>query len=143
MRWYSSYIDQNIPLDTRQRRKLHKRAWSRWYKSPANCTIYGVGLALSLAIFMFLPDVVESVFGYDTWPVRIGSLGVYLTLIGILYLIMRHIRFAPCVFRELRDEGFDVCMRCGYWLRDLDESIMRCPECGQVRADRSEEKRDS
>jgi len=133
MRWYSSYIDQNIPLDTRQRRKLHKHAWSRWYKSPANCTIYGVGLAFSLMVFMFLPDIVEAVFGYDTWPIRVGSLGVYLVLLITLYLIMRHIRFAPCVFRELREDGYDVCLRCGYLLRGLGEDIETCPECGSQR----------
>jgi len=33
----------------------------------------------------------------------------------------------------LREAGYDVCLRCGYWLRGLPDDIKRCPECGTAR----------
>jgi ssDNA-binding Zn-finger/Zn-ribbon topoisomerase 1 len=29
--------------------------------------------------------------------------------------------------------GYDVCVKCGYWLKVLGEAIKRCPECGMAR----------
>ena len=31
---------------------------------------------------------------------------------------------------RLRLEGFDVCLKCGYWLKGLSEDVKQCPECG-------------
>lgn len=133
MRWYSSHIDPAIPLETRERWHVHKAAWSRWYKDPINWVIYAIGLAISLGVFIFLPDIIQTLTGYDSWPIRILSLILYALLLVILYLIMRATRFAPCVYAELRLRGFEVCTRCGYWLRDLDTTVDRCPECGNAR----------
>ncbi|MCA9274981.1 MAG: hypothetical protein KDA29_03050 [Phycisphaerales bacterium] len=138
MRWYSSHIDPAIPLDTKARWRLHKAAWSRWYKDPINWVIYAIGLAISLGIFIFLPDIIQYLTGYDSWPILALSLLIYALLLVVLYLIMRATRFAPCVYAELRERGFDVCVSCGYWLRDLDEGVDRCPECGKARVLQSE-----
>ena len=43
---------------------------------------------------------------------------------------MQHFRFAPHYRLAVRQLGYDVCVRCGYWLRGLDKSIKECPECG-------------
>jgi hypothetical protein len=48
--------------------------------------------------------------------------------------VLQRLRFAPCVYRALRGHGYDVCTRCGYWLRGLGDDISRCPECGTPRA---------
>ena len=37
-----------------------------------------------------------------------------------------------------RELGYDVCRRCGYWLRGLSDTVERCPECGHER--RSDER---
>ena len=37
------------------------------------------------------------------------------------------------VRRLLRKEGYEVCIRCGYWLRDLTDRETRCPVCGAQR----------
>jgi len=39
----------------------------------------------------------------------------------------RHLRAA------MRRHGFDLCSRCGYWLKGLDHDQGRCPECGETR----------
>ena len=30
----------------------------------------------------------------------------------------------------MRRRGFDLCTRCGYWLKGLGPDQTRCPECG-------------
>lgn len=35
--------------------------------------------------------------------------------------------------RALRQEGYEVCIRCGHWLRDLSDREQRCPVCGAPR----------
>ena len=41
--------------------------------------------------------------------------------------------YASSVYKSLREFGFDVCPRCGYWLRGLGEGVKHCPECGAAR----------
>jgi rubrerythrin len=36
-------------------------------------------------------------------------------------------------YHRIRLEGFDVCTRCGYWLRGLGDDVRQCPECGAER----------
>ena len=33
----------------------------------------------------------------------------------------------------MRRHGFDLCPRCGYWLKGLGDDRTRCPECGAQR----------
>jgi hypothetical protein len=133
MAWYGSYIDPTLPLKLNERRLLHKAAWKKWYQNKANCTLYGVGLATSITIFIFLPDIIEGLVGLTHWSVTVTAFTIYLAMLVGLYLIMPHFRFAPCVYAELRKQGFDVCLKCGYWLKDLDNTIKNCPECGNQR----------
>lgn len=39
----------------------------------------------------------------------------------------------PEHYYRIRLQGFDICIKCGYWLRGLDETIKKCPECGTSR----------
>jgi hypothetical protein len=32
--------------------------------------------------------------------------------------------------RAMRENGFDLCIECGYDLRNLAQSSDKCPECG-------------
>ena len=36
-------------------------------------------------------------------------------------------------YEILRQSGYDICTRCGYWLKGLDDATDRCPECGTKR----------
>ena len=46
----------------------------------------------------------------------------------------------PEYYYRIHLEGYDVCLGCGYWLRGLDESIKKCPECGTERKTFGEDK---
>jgi hypothetical protein len=48
------------------------------------------------------------------------------------YVMLRAV-FPPFVRRAARQQGYDVCVRCGYWLRGLGNEVRQCPECGAKR----------
>lgn len=41
--------------------------------------------------------------------------------------------------RALCELGYETCIRCGYWLRDLPRDVAQCPECGAPRDGRHDE----
>lgn len=141
LKLFGSYIDPAIPLKPHQAKAFNHRAWKRWQRSPANT----IALCIAILTPIVLNDaLVELIAHFAQVPKLVNHIIWFLLMIPYLFAVtwvFRRFRYAPCVYAELHEVGFDVCLKCGYWLRDLDESIMRCPECGQIRADRSEEKR--
>ena len=71
---------------------------------------------------------------------------LFLSGVGLLILLLL---FAPTLwiwgcllyglvsrpehYHRIRLEGFDICLKCGYWLRGLGDEIRNCPECGTKR----------
>ncbi len=53
-------------------------------------------------------------------------------VIYVGYTLLQRFRFAPLVRRVLRQYGYRVCIKCGYWLRGLATDAERCPECGNA-----------
>ncbi len=43
---------------------------------------------------------------------------------------LERVSVVPLGRRLMRQRGIDVCIRCGYWLRDLGKDVTECPECG-------------
>ncbi len=102
-------------------------------RNRINAALYAVGLIVAITMFMFLGDMIDAVFGYHRWYFSVAALVIYVgMLFGLFYLVQRF-RYAPCVYAELREMQFNVCPRCGYWLRGLDETVTQCPECGSER----------
>lgn len=127
------WIDHAMPLDKRDRRRVFRLAQKQWFKNGLNCTIYGLGLGISMMVFFFLPRTLESILGSHTWYITMIAFVVYLGMLAVVIYITMRFRFSPCIFAQLRIKGFDVCPRCGYWLKDLDKNILNCPECGTHR----------
>jgi hypothetical protein len=72
-----------------------------------------------------------------------GRNGPYFIAVAILAAIywpwsawMFRSMYVKPVRRAMRDEGWDVCIECGYDLRGLDGDSRSCPECGASRAPR-------
>lgn len=125
-------IDPQLGLSRAARAKIHRAAWSRWFNDPMNVTNYtGVLIGLLFA-YLFLPDLIEPIFGGHRWWMTLAWLAIYaLSVLGLIIAFTR-CALGPCVYRELRSRGHDVCLRCGYLLAGLPADQRTCPECGAV-----------
>ena len=98
-----------------------------------NGLIFGLGLAIPIFMFPWISKQLSPVQGWTGFPAFLLTFSIYAMYIFTLAAGLKRWRFAPLVFAELRARGFDVCLKCGYWLRDLDSSIIKCPVFGSPR----------
>ena len=123
--WY--YSNGDLPLTNKERREIRRSAWRLWKRDWRNKTLYVTAhlvfmLAVSTIVW-FDPNF------WQTW--------IFLTIcLGLALLgreILERVSVVPLGRRLMRERGIDVCIRCGYWLRDLGKDITKCPECGWQR----------
>ena len=141
MSWiWPHYINPDLALSGRERRAIHRHAWMLWWADKRNVVIY---LALP-AGYLFCLTVASDIGGRLATFLGLGELAhrlmraasPFLLFIACFVLggaLLQRYRFAPCVYRALRLHGYDVCPRCGYWLKGLADDTDRCPECGAER----------
>ena len=141
MSWiWPDYINRDLPLTRDQRRTIHRQAWKLWAADKWNIALY-----LTLPAF-YLLTVFGSTQAGGWLATSIGVGGLIHKLFRaagpiVLFVIcfvlggavLQRFRFAPCAYRATRRHGYDVCVRCGYWLRGLDDDTRHCPECGSAR----------
>ncbi len=123
--------DLNVPKV--QRRAIRKEVASNLgiYFEPHALKALSVGIvSILLSFYVFTK---ASIYLQPRYP-------NYGFLIMVLLVIHCHCLFAV-VFRSLyqkktyqllRQSGYDICLECGYWLKGLDDSNYRCPECGKI-----------
>ncbi len=141
MSWvWPEYVHRDLPLTRQDRRAIHRNAWKLWWASKWNIALYLAVPAVYLATVFFASDVggkVASLIGAGGLIHTLFRAGAPVALFVMCFVgggaVLQRIRFAPCVYRATRQRGFDVCVRCGYWLRGLGDDIQRCPECGMAR----------
>ena len=124
-------IDPAIPIDARGRRVIRRAAWRRWNENPIKGITFGLLGSAPIFLSAFLPASVVKRELSITALVLIGI--TFVIYLYVLSLILRRFSYAPCVYAELRERGYEVCPNCGYWLRDLDDDVQCCPECGRSR----------
>lgn len=141
MSWvWPDYINPQLPLSKQQRKAIHRNAWRLWWADKWNIAIY---LLLPVS-YLLLVFVASDVGGWVA--TFLGASGLIYKLFralapAILFLgcfvlggaVLQRYRFAPCVYRAIREHGHDVCLKCGYWLRGLPDDGGQCPECGAER----------
>jgi len=93
------------------------------------------GVMLSVWIYMYalvlIRDWLKSY--YPMLAPTLFSLLIPLGMLVIIGLWMREFHKAS-VYRALREHGYDICLNCGYWLKELPlEKSKHCPECGEER----------
>jgi len=137
---WPTYVDRELPLTKTQRKAIHRDAWRMWMKNRWNLLLY---LTLPIAYIILLVPVrdlagqaavVIGISGIGHRIVRVmAMIGLTLVLFVLGGVVFQRYRFAPLVYEAVRRSGYDVCHKCGYWLRDLKEDSTRCPECGTTR----------
>lgn len=133
MPWSSKYIDPTIPIDRNTRKGVGQMAWKQWNRNPINGLTFGLGLTIPIFMFPLISGQLIPVQSWTGFPAFLLTFVLYVSYLFALVTCMRRWRYAPCVYAELRGHGYEVCTRCGYWLRDLDAGVTRCPECGRER----------
>ncbi|GEM_PF-3650282 len=87
-------------------------------------------LAIYILVTTLLLLIVAAFVGWQ--GIVVNMLAMAIELVVMLVVSRRWMR--PYVWRALRDLGIDdLCTACGYRLRGLPRTIVRCPECGEVR----------
>ncbi len=142
MSWiWPEYIHRDLPLTKQERKAIHRDAWKLWWENKWNLALH---LAFCLVGFLALLNAADF-GGWVAGSMGIGGLphkacraaSLLLVMIAaavFIRAVLGRYRFAPCIYRATRQHGYDVCAKCGYWLRGLADKIERCPECGTIRA---------
>ena len=129
-RWlFLDYVDPQLSLSREARREVRRRARAV-RRSLRPIDVLGAlipGLVMGVVLvpwFIFLPR--------SPWFVLLLAF-VQLTVSWVLVTLVGRIAWKPRVNAALRELGYDVCSRCGYWLRGLNDDVGHCPECGSER----------
>jgi len=97
-------------------------------------TLFAAGLIGAFVVYLLLGGFVErTFFGGRSYLFHVVWLLVYGGGVFGMIVLLRRWFVAPFVYEELRRRGHEVCVRCGYPLRGLDDSEEACPECGAAR----------
>jgi hypothetical protein len=130
------YVPPELALTHAQRREATRRMYTIRWRFPAFRWV----LVLLTIIGVAIPGIGGRMLGEFLFRVGLpefwaGALGVgpaLLLHVGLMLLIFSLVYVRP-MRRALREMGYDVCVRCGYWLRGLDNTVVQCPECGAAR----------
>lgn len=141
MSWvWPEYINRDLPLSRQQRKAIHRDAWRLWWANRWNVALYLAVPTVYLLAVSFAGDVgsrAASFVGVRGWGQGVCRVGAPVALFVLCFVgggaILQRCRFAPCVHRATRQNGYDVCHACGYWLAGLTSKTRRCPECGTER----------
>ena len=124
-------------LSRAERRGLRRRvlAGLRWWQRLLIATLWTllfmpIGLVAYQAAYLLM-GLQEDLLTINNWIIGIVItvwLGVLIAVrLGLGGIYSRPLR------RLLRQGGYEVCMRCGCWLRDLTDDEQQCPVCGAPR----------
>ena len=128
--WY--YSDGDLPLTNKERREIRRNARILWMRRWRNKALY-------FTLVFLLIGVASAIGWYG--PSNVGQMAILFTIYTglwvLVFSIVQRFSILPVARRLLRQRGIDVCIRCGYWLRDLGKDITECPECGWRRENAS------
>ena len=127
LRWLIfRYVPPDIKLTPQQRRDFRSKAKGAYVPFSWKAELLGflISLPLILGWITFLSLITLAIpLDGAVFPLTVA--GIWVILAGLRWLFARRATFAA-----LREMGYDVCLKCGYWLRSLGDEVKRCPECG-------------
>lgn len=134
LRWLlGNFTDPQYELSRRDQFRLSNEAHKRFVSTSA----FLWRSLLILAPLLVCLKLLQPLMGWlgvagQGLPYAI-SLAVLLLLFWPWSAWMYRSLYVRPIRRAMREAGYDLCIGCGYELRGLDTSIVRCPECGQQR----------
>jgi hypothetical protein len=141
MSWvWPEYVSRDLSLTSQERKAIHRDAWKLWRANKWNIALYLTLPAFYLLTVLCASDVggrVATLIGAGGLIHKLFRAAAPVALFVICFVVggavLQRTRFASCVYRATRQQGYDVCAKCGYWLKGLSDDINRCPECGMAR----------
>ena len=141
------YVDPQLNLSRAERRRVRRIVWNarnmpelhslqrsrlwftketsfRWNDLMIALIPAAVSMVVILPLFFWKPG--------PGWSI-VPAILLQITASWILLALVGRFNWKPRVYIALRQLGYDVCRRCGYWLRGLSDAEDRCPECGHAR----------
>lgn len=136
LRWLLfDHVPRELRLSAEQRRDLGSRIAVKGIPLSLRRQALGFGLSIPLVMLWFaitnrIADLTTSWFGSDADILHVIWLwmGIWVIITGVNHLFARR-----RTYKALCDMGYDMCLKCGYWLRGLAEDVTNCPECGAKR----------
>lgn len=133
MKWFwSQLFPKELTLTKEQRRQVIEMAHSHWKREPryrgALRTYQKAFVPFALLAIFFMCLVLFKAYRP---PIHPAILYPAILFPACIWAFCRS--RTPFIRRALRDLNYEVCMDCGYWLRELGASVTRCPECGAER----------
>jgi len=134
-------VDRELRLGPAATRRVFRGAFFDFLRSSRSVLAFVFVLGVLYVILVlgtvgFLAVLKESATtrspGQTLWLVIGFKVMQYGVSVALLFWAMDRI-YKRHVRRSLARAGYEVCLHCGYWLRGLDASIARCPECGSQR----------
>lgn len=137
LRWLiGNFADPQYDLSFREQMRLstvaHKNhlstgMWLAW-------TVLVIALPFLLAMkYVYDPLVAMAGYGGRSTLYWIGWLLAILVVFWPWCAWMYRSLYIKPMRRAMRDAGWNLCIHCGYELRDLPDSTTNCPECGRPR----------
>ena len=134
MSYFPSILSEpQLAISKEDKNLILGAASSSWFKKPLNLSLYLLAI-ISWVIFMVLATMYLEHLPQNTmlYTVLLWTLLLPLYILGLHYLFF-HFGFRPHLHKELRERGYDICLKCGYILIDLPASTNACPECATQR----------
>ena len=124
------WIDPAVPLSKEHRKRILSDLVRKDRFLPSNPitrTVFKMWWFVAPIGYFLL-----HMFGFPWWVAALGA-GAAMYLCAIIVGWLTDEQSAAEVRREVRRYGWEVCVKCGYWLRGLPADEPHCPECGSPR----------
>ena len=141
IKWWSlGILGEGITLSREQRRTVSRRAIVDFLRHPLRvAAFFGVQMVPVLIMVVVWQNAVPLLIG-PTGPVNHFMFMLIAVLAFLVWQVAQMVTtlwvlrniYGPHLRRAMRDVGWEVCIKCGYSLRGL-EDVKRCPECGAKR----------
>ena len=138
LRWLLfDYADPALPLSFWKRQKLAWRPIPIW-KLPKAVSrtrlLFALGIVLPGIVFLPLFNIAAAEVAFSLTGVGLFvPLLLFVPIVWTWGCLLYGLVSRPEHYHRIRLEGFDICLKCGYWLRGLGDEITNCPECGTMR----------